>query len=83
MISSLGARAPPAHSNQPTAWSEAPPLAGPRPTPPPGRCRRKHSANVHFARLQGEHPPVPYAACGRKIGGRAAERSVECEVSPQ
>ena len=47
------------------------------------RQGRKHSANVHFARLQGEHPPVPYAACGRKIGGGAAERSVECEVSPQ
>lgn len=49
----------------------------------PWRRWRKHSANVHFARLQGEHPPVPYAACGRKIGGGAAERSVECEVSPQ
>ena len=74
-------RAPPAHANHPTAWSEAPPAAGPRPTPPPGRCRRKHSANVHFARLQGEHPPVPYTACGRKIGGGAAEGSVKRRVA--
>ena len=28
MISSLGARASPAHSNQPTAWKVAPPAAG-------------------------------------------------------
>ncbi len=31
--------------------------------------------------MQGEHPPVPYAACGRKIGGGAAEGSVKRRVA--
>ena len=41
------------------------------------RQGRKHSANVHFARLQGEHPPVPYAACGRKVSGLGPEKGGE------
>ena len=82
MIFSSRERAPPAHSNQPTAWSEAPPAAGPRPSPPLGG-EGASIAQMYILRACRGNPPVPYAACGRKIGGRAAERSVECEVSPQ
>ena len=51
--------------------------------PPEGAARRrrrprKHSADVHSARLQGELPLSPYAARGRRIRGcgRRKERDV-------
>ena len=60
------------NSNRTTAWNEAPPTAGPQPSPPPGGdgCR-KHSANVHLRACRG-NPPAPYAACGRKPFGNMA-----------
>ena len=62
-------RAPPAHANQPTALEQKPrQRRGRGPHRPLGGEGRKHSANVHFARLQGEIPLSPMPP----PGGRSA-----------
>ena len=43
---------------------------------------RKHSTDVHSARLQGEHPPVPYAACGRKLNPEHSPGTAQAGKSP-
>ena len=77
MVSPSRKRAPPADSNN-LPLGDSPADGGARPTPPLAAWAAS-IAQMYILRACRGIPLSPYAACGRKIGGGAAGRSVSNE----
>ena len=71
-------RAPPAHSNQSTAWNAAPPAAGPRPTPPLGGVGAS-IAQMYILRACRGNSPCPLCRLWAEDRRRSRRRERETQ----